>query len=287
VNNKIASFLAFPIRDEIVSPSELFRPQHVFWETPLTINQIPRFASYVLLFSIGVATAWHHRGLIGLLPLGLGLVYNLWMALFLSSGARLIVPLDWSVHLYELFGFLVLGGVLLSFANGAQKKISTWIQTYFNEQPVADEPSELSRRRFILSLVIVLLLGAFLPVTESIFLQKYPLKSQEELVQQLGVTAEAGEIALFGRALYPRYYREEDGEPETAKLGYGPEERARLMFFLVGPRNGLVIFELQDAPPFFPNASDVYIIGTQMDNYFSPRVVKVIKDSHAELYSNE
>jgi hypothetical protein len=286
VNSEIASLLAFPIRDEIRSLSELWMPQHAFWKTPLTISQTPLFVFYLLLFSIGVTTSWHHHGLIGLLPLGLGLVYNLWTALFLSSGERFIVPLDWSIHLYELFGLIVLGGLLLSFTQGAQENIATWFRKPFNKHTIGEETPVLSRRRFILSLMLVLFLGAFLPITESIFPQKYPPKSQQEMIGQIGVTAEEGEIALYGRVLYPRYYEAGDGEPETAKLGYGPDEKARLVFFLVGPKSQLVIFELETTPHFFPNMADVYMIGRQMEGYFSPRVVKVTKASQSELYIN-
>jgi hypothetical protein len=287
INSEIASLLAFPVRDEVLSPSEFLIPQHTFWRTPLTLSQIPLFVFYLLLFSIGLASAWHYHRWIGLLPLGLGVVYNLWTALFLSSGERFIVPLDWSIHLYELFGLLILGGLLLSFVQGARENISAWIQRPFNNHIIAEASPALSRRYFSLSLILVLFLGAFLPVTEFIFPQKYPTQSQEEIIQQIGMMAEEGEIALYGRAVYPRYYNAGDGEPGTAKLGYGVAEKARLVFFLVGPQNGLVIFDLESAPQFFPNTSDVYMIGTQMENYFSPRVVKVIKNSQTELYINK
>lgn len=287
VNNEIASLLAFPVRDEILSPAELLRPEHAFWKTPLTFNQVPLFAFYLFLFCVGVAAAWHSGGLAGLLPLGLGLAYNLWTALFLSSGERFIVPLDWSVHLYELFGLIILGGLLLSFTQGARENIWGWIRILANEQTAADESPALARRRLRLSVIIVVLLAAFLPATEFIFPQKYPPKSQPEIMQQIGVTAKAGEIALYGRALYPRYYEAGEGEPGTAKIGYGAEEKARLVFFLVGPQDRLVVLELENAPQFFPNLSDVYMLGTETDSYFSPRVVKVIKDSQAELYTRK
>jgi hypothetical protein len=287
VNNEIASLLAFPVRDEIQSPVELFVPQHPFWRTPLTTSQIPLFAFYLFLFSVGLATAWHRHGWIGLFPLALGLVYNLWTALFLSSGVRFIVPLDWSVHLYEFWGLILLGGWLLSFTQGARENILDWLQSPSGYATINNETPALSRRRFLLSFAAVLILGVFLPITESIFPQKYSPKSQSEIVQQVGVAMEEGEIALYGRAVYPRYYDAGDGEPGTAKLGYGPEKNARLVFFLIGPENELVIFDLENAPLFFPNTADVYMIGTQKDNYFSPRVVKVIKNSKAELYINK
>jgi hypothetical protein len=259
----------------------------VFWKTPLTATQIPFLAFYLLLFSIGVTVTWRYHGVIGLLPLGLGLMYNLWTALFLSSGERFIVPLDWSVHLYELLGLFILGGVVLSFTKGAHEKISNWLRIPFDAPPVTDEPPALSRRRFIQSLLLVMVLGSFLPVTESIFPQKYPPKTQTEIVQEIGMTLQEGEIALYGRAVYPRYYEAGDGEPGTAKMGYGESEEARMVFFLIGPQNHLVVFELKNEPHFFPHTSDVYMIGTQTPGYFVPRVVKVLDQSQTQLYINK
>lgn len=287
VNNEITSLLAFPIRDEIQSPSELLTPQHAFWKTPIATNQLPLFMFYLLLFSIGIVAAWQYHGPVGMLPLGFGLAYNLWTALFLSSGVRFIVPLDWSVQLYEFLGLIVLGGLLLSFTKGARESVLDWFRSSLTNYTIIDQSPAVSRRSFFLSLLVVLFLAAFLPVTEFVFPQKYPPKSQSEIARQSGMTIEKGETALYGRAVYPRYYDANDGEPETAKLGYGPEENARLVFFLIGPKSELVIFELDNVPEFFPNTSDVYMIGTQKDGYFSPRVVKVIKDSRTELYRNK
>jgi hypothetical protein len=283
INNEIASVLAFPVRDEIRSPAEILMPQRLFWKTPLSSGQLPLFAFYLFLFTIGVVTAYQRHKLIGLLPLAMGLMYNVWTALFLSSGERFIVPLDWSVHLYEIFGVLILGGLFLSFTATVRDRISAWLGPP-STQPAVAESHRLGRRRFVLSLELVVFLGAFLPATEFIFPEQYPLRSQQAIQQEVGVPMLEDEVALYGRAIYPRYYEAGDGESGTAKIGYGPDEHARLVFFLVGRQNGLVIFELKEAPSFFPNLSDVYMIGTQTENYFSPRVVKVIKGSQSELY---
>jgi hypothetical protein len=285
INNEIASLLAFPVRDEIRSPAEILMPQRLFWKTPLVSGQLPLFAFYLLLFAIGLVTAYQRHRLIGLLPLGLGLMYNVWTALFLSSGERFIVPLDWSVHLYQVFGMLILGELLFSFVDRTRGNLATWIENRSEPQTIS-EPTRSSRRRFLLSLGLIVFLGAFLPLTEFVFPERYPPKSQEAIQRHVGVPAGENEVALYGRAIYPRYYDSGEGESGTAKIGYGPEERARLVFFLVGPQNGLVIFEQKHTPQFFPNASDVYMIGTQTENYFSPRVVKVVKDSRTEIYSN-
>jgi hypothetical protein len=284
VNSEIGSLLAFPLRDSLLSPSELLWPQHPFWKTPVTAGQMPLFVFYLFLFALGVIAAWQHQRWIGLLPLALGLAYNFLSAVFFSSGARFIVPVDWSMQLYQLFGLLILGGLLLLFAETVREKISIWLRQPVEEMTAAPASLRDTKRGFVLSLVAVLLLSAFLPVTESVFPNRYPPLVQEAIIQRMGAQLEPGEIALYGRAIYPRYYKSGDGEPGTAKLGYEPSEQARLVFYLVGPTDQLVIFNLKDAPGFFPNASDVYMVGTQMDRYFSPRIVMVTKNGHTEFY---
>lgn len=145
-------------------------------------------------------------------------------------------------------------------------------------------PRSFNRRNLIESFLILLVLGGFTPCTESVFPQKYPPKPQKEILERIGSTAAPGEIALYGRAIYPRYYAAGDGEPETAKLGYEASETPRLVFYLTGSDHYLVIFNLDSPPEYFPNVSDVYMVGEQINGYFSPRVVYVTKDGRAETY---
>lgn len=287
VNNEITSLLVFPARDQILSISELVSPQHAFWKTPLSKNQLLPFVFYLFLFSVGVATAWQQYRLAGMLPLIIHLTYNLWTSLFFSSGDRFIFPVDWGIYLYQLFGLIVLGAFLLLFVSGARVNISIWVNGILDNSPTVQGFDIHPRNRFVPTLILVLFLGAFLPITESIFPQKYPLIAQGEIIKQIGQMPESGEIAIYGRAIYPRYYGAGEGEPGTAKLGYGKSKEARLVFFVVGSESALVIFELKDVPDFFPHASDVFMIGTQKDKYFSPRIVKVTKDGQSELYINK
>jgi hypothetical protein len=283
INSEISSLMVFPIRDKILSSDELLLPRHAFWKTPPTASQLPLFAFNLLIFSLGVGAAYRNHGLTGLFPLSFSLVYNIWSALFFTSGGRSIVPLDWAIYLYQLLGLLILGASILLFTNGAKKNASTWILESSSHRNVQELVPE-SRRSIFRVLILILCLGIFLPFTEAVFPEKYPPQSQEELAKNIGVMPENGEVVLYGRAIYPRYYEASDGEPETAKIGYEPSEKARLVFFLVGSKSGLVIFELDEAPEFFPHTSDVIMIGTQTADYFSARIVKVIKDSQSSLY---
>ena len=284
VDNTITSLLAFPVRDELLSPTELILPQHAFWDLPFTSERVSRLVINIILFALGLAAAWRRLGLIGLFPLCLGIAYNLWTSLFFSSGARFIVPVDWSFHLYQFFGILLLCGFLLSFTKIGKESLKYWFPMPKRADVFSPSPRSFNRRNLIESFLILLVLGGFTPCTESVFPQKYPPKPQKEILERIGSTAAPGEIALYGRAIYPRYYAAGDGEPETAKLGYEASETPRLVFYLTGSDHYLVIFNLDSPPEYFPNVSDVYMVGEQINGYFSPRVVYVTKDGRAETY---
>jgi hypothetical protein len=285
VNSEIASLLALPLRDQLLSPAELVWPQRSFWNTPIAARQLPLFVLYLFLFTVGLVFAWQRHGPWGLLPLAMGLAYNFSSAVFFSSGVRFIFPLDWSVQLYQLLGLLIVIGWLMAFTETARTRLYRWFTQAPIEVPPASASSAPTKHRWISAFLLVLLISGFLPFTENIFPQQYPPLPPNEIVQQVGVPLEPGEIALYGRAIYPRYYESQDGEPGTAKMGYGPADDARLVFFLAGPEDELVIFPLENTPNFFPNTSDVFMIGTQMEYYFSPRVVVVTKDGQMASYS--
>ncbi len=283
-NNEIGNLLVFPLRDQLNSPGELLWPKHAFWQSwnsQPSAGQLPVIAFYLTLFGLGLATAWHKNGLLGLLPLGLSLIYNAWTALFLSSGDRFLVPLDWAAYLYLFLGLLTLVSLIL------RDNVAAWIFARFNGETGSGESVPVSWHGIFLTGTVILLLGASIPLTESAFPQKYALLSAPKVpVSGTGI-ATSTDISLQGRAIYPRWYDAGEGEPGTAKLGYGKADEARLVFFLVGERNTLVIFPLSSAPKFFPNTSDVTITGTQADGYVQAHSANVSKDGKSFSYNGE
>jgi hypothetical protein len=257
-NNEIGNLLVFPLRDQLNSPGELIWPEHAFWQTwtgQPTPGQLPVIAFYLALLALGLATAWHKNGLLGLLPLALTLVYNAWTALFLSSGDRFLVPVDWAAYLYLFLGLLTLASLGLN--------VSAWIFASGNGDQGHGESDSVAWRGLFLTGAAILLLGASIPLTEAAFPQKYPPR----------MSIPATEVTLRGRAIYPRWYDAGEGEPGTAKLGYGATDEARLVFFLAGEENILVIFPLKTAPKSFPNTTEVTVTGTQADGYFRATAV--------------
>lgn len=267
VNNETNFLLVFPVRDQLNSPAELIWPQHAFWQNPK-----PGLLGilYLFLFGLGLAVAWRKAGLPGLLPLAISLVYNAWTALFLSSGDRFLVPVDWASYLYLFLGLLS----LVSVAFGMWKKAADWVIAR-EQAPALGESGPPPRRGLALTVAFVLLLGLILPLTEWAFPKATPLKAS---------ALAPGQIVLTGRAIYPRYYKANQGEPDTAKLGYGKSAQARLVFFLAGEESTLVIFPLESSPKFFPNTASVAVFGKQQDGYLLAEHIQLEMNGKAVQY---
>jgi len=273
-NNGISNLFVFPLREQLNSPRELLWPEHAFWQNwngQPTLGQMPVIVFYLILLSLGLAMAWHKNGLIGLLPLALTLLYNAWTALFLSSGDRFLVPIDWAIYLYLFLGLLTLGSGLLhgKTDSGLDRELK-------NEEVDSRKVNRYSWRGLFLTAAIILLLGASIPLTELAFPRRYPLSNTS--------LTPGTEITLRGRAIYPRWYEAGEGEPGTAKLGYGETDEARLVFFLTGQENTLVIFPLSSAPQFFPNASNVMITGIQQEGFVRAESIVVEMNGESVEY---
>jgi len=277
VNSLISSLRTFPIRDRIESPSELLWPSHAFWLSDDVRSPILS-AFYIFLLALGLAIAWTSHRWLGLIPFVFSLAYNAWTALFLSSGNRFLIPIDWTWYLYYALGLLGLMKVVLSGIRNFQ-----WaLPREETQNPVIASTS--SWKKTAVTVVLVLFVGMSLPLTELAFPEKYLSLTEEQLSATLEITPLDGEIVVYGRAIYPRYYEAGDGEPGTAKLGYEPNKQARLVFWLVGPDPGLVIFPLDTAPEFFPHASDVWIVGKMDSHALYARIVKVEADGKTVTY---
>lgn len=277
VNSLISSLYTFPVRDRIESPSELLWPSHAFWLFDNIRSPILSMF-YILLLALGLAVAWISYRWLGLLPFVFSLAYNAWTALFLSSGDRFLIPIDWTWQLYFALGLLALAKVALSGIRDFQ-----WtLQNEEIQNHIAVKT--FNWKKTAITAGLVLFVGMSLPLTELAFAEKYPPVTPEQLSVNSGMIPLYGEIIVYGRAVYPRYYKSGDGEPSTAKLGYGVDDEARLVFWLVGPDPGLVIFPLDTVPEFFPNASDVWVVGKVDGDALYARAVKVEADGQAVTY---
>jgi hypothetical protein len=284
-NNQYALLLTFPLRDKLTAPAELIRPAHAFWQNEARFDgkNLPIVAIYALLAAIGIGAAWQRARWVGLLPLVLASLYNAWTALFLSSGDRFMVPIDWAGQLYLLLGLLTLINALVG--RNAIPPITLEVIPPATLEVAATQDDVTIRKTFprhqgrglILTVACILLVGTSLPLTEFAFPKAEPLNAPD-------LAPQAGEVIRSGRAIYPRYYAAGEGEPGTAKAGYEISEEARLVFFLVGEEPGLVILPLAEAPEIFPHTADVVVVGTMRENNLHARVIRLKKDDQTAQY---
>jgi hypothetical protein len=314
LNNEIDNVLLLPLRSDLLSLAELWQPTRAFWQDwngQPSPGQTALLAAYLGLLGLGLAACWQKAGWAGLLPLGINLGYNLWTALFRSSGERFIVPADWTATIYFTAGLVTLsGGMLLllsrtrqgmlDYLDGASQGCKGgsgyWIDS--RGQPNKPAPGRITN---ILAGLIIFALGASLPLAEHLVPQRYPPASPQAVLAHLA-TADAlrqsgldagriqalaqapGALVLRGRAVYPRYYAAGEGEPLSAKTGYSDMTQPRLVFFLLGQTNSLVVLDLPQPPGFFPNTADVTLIGLPHKGYIQAEAVLVETPQKSELY---
>lgn len=278
LNHGVNNILLFPLRNELQDLNDLWIPHYAFWEwwtgNPNTL-QSALLLVYLFLFGLGVTTAWHRGGRLGLLPLGLNLAYNLWTSLALLSGQRFMVAMDWSVYLYYMIGVFALFGGFLAMLEGGRKQIADWLAK--NTVMISPSFARASLRQYLLLGLMFFGIGSLLPLSEMIFPDTYPPRSQGEGIAELLASPSLNQTGFDaaclqklaqdrdlgfsqGRALYPRYYAAGDGERITDKAGYRVVDEDRLVFEFIGQSRGRIIFPLSPAPEFFPHASDVTLL---------------------------
>ncbi|NPV75028.1 MAG: hypothetical protein HPY59_01505 [Anaerolineae bacterium] len=275
-HNLIASTFILPAQltlddlQHVVSGPDSLYPVSA-WDGRLGLENIAALLFNLALVSLGVGAAWKRWRFSGLLPLLIFLGYNLASALARTSGGRYIVPVDWALVLYYALGWMMGLGLLWKGAGG---------KFPWGEVPSSTSDGQHSWRQVAaLAGGVFLLIGLALPVSERLIPLRYSPDApqqwlsrleEEEVLQSLGVSQAELErflqddraVLLAGKALYPRFYQIEEGEPDQYSY-LRPMKFPRLTFTVIGPRGGIVLLPLESSPPVFQHGSDVLVLGCQ------------------------
>lgn len=258
----------------------------------------------LLLVALGVSLAIRHWGWVGALPALTHSAYLALNALFLVSGGRYIQPVNWIVIFYYALGIaaLTLGvGRALGWLKGSD---ALWGGTVPQGGRAPQKGVRFPRwAGVIFPLGAVLLLGLVIPLGERAFPQRYSPATQIHMEEAILATlspeerAQVDGLQIFsGRALYPRYLRAGEGNPSSDAPLVEVQPYGRLVFFLIGPYNGVVRLPLKvkEMRTPFPNGSDVVVAGCVQsawgkeffDAYLVARV-NVEGEVQAVLWRNE
>ncbi|NOH04639.1 MAG: hypothetical protein HND47_23060 [Chloroflexi bacterium] len=241
------------------------------------------FAFNLVLLALGGGSIWMRSRSLTLLPVFLFLAYLLTNSLGLTSGGRYIAPVDWMVSLFYAAGGLQLVIWFLRLV-GFAPEVGTVPTENVGLQPLKRE----QYFKAIPVLLLVLGIGSLIPVVETFFEPRYQARSAEETLADLeaaGLLEQSGfsrdEFTAFlsqpnavltgGRALYPRYYRVGEGEPDRSTY-YRYLDYQRLVLTVIGPYSsggqGVVI--PGDPPPFSLHTADVVVFGCLNTTYYAP-----------------
>lgn len=295
MNNEIDNLLIFPLRFTLSSPAELAWPSSPFWQAwsgRLTFPQWLLLAANLALLAAGLAGAVRQAGAAGWLPLLVNLAYNLSTAVFRSSGGRFLLPVDWTALLLYALGWAQVLVWAWTLAGKAIPRL--WVAAQSPTVPVGAAPQTFRHAMpgLAAAALAFLLVGLSLPLSERVFPRRYPPAPSAQIAASLlqalpgqggdaanaslqALSQQPGAVLLRGRALYPRFYAAGQNEPKTAKTGYAGLPYARLVFYLVGERPGLVVLPLDQSPAVFPNAADVLILGCAETGYTRAAAVVV------------
>jgi hypothetical protein len=225
------------------------------------------------LIALGIQGSWKRNRWIGVLPLSIGFVHLLINALARNSGGRYIQPVDWIGILYFCFGLV---------------EVSVWVVNLFTRKRVkveADPSPAVGARdnsyqnifrspQFYLLAILLLVIGSAAPILERSIQPRYPEQVQAQMLDSLFASPDLSEeqkqaltrllaengVASVGRALYPRYNKANQGEPGTNNP-FAAKPYSWVGFYLTEETYRPVILPLEHQPDWFPNGSDVLVIG--------------------------
>lgn len=273
-------------------------PYWDFWDgTILTTSHIPLITTLVLI-AIGLGTTWARFKWIGFLPLFVNLSYSLGNAVARNSGWRFNMPVDWVGILYFGIGILqVCFWIATFFTNRIVPKVLTQNLT-IDKQKI--KQFSFDWRRITIFSSVILLLVTSIPILELVVKDRYAGESvksvlykldQEGSLSLVGLQMSTieeflqleGSVSGIGRALYPRHFQAGEGLPGSGWDGLSPMDTSRMTFVFTGTSPNQVILPLDEPPEYFPNASDVLIVGCLREGYVEASVLAIYGEEKSTI----
>ena len=280
LHNLLTSFLSLPASPYFYSLRDTVKVIFPYWQQNWD-GSVSTGAAFLLLqlilLAFGLGMAWKRLGLAGLAPLFIFLTYQLANALGRTSGGRYIIPVDWIVFIYYLFGVFEIVFLILEIF---QRKILVSESAALPSDEFKWDSHFTMKTLGIFALFIVI--GLSPTITDSMFPLRYSPAQAKNALAQLDKTGDLqkidttlaavdhfiqqpNSIMIYGRALYPRFYPANKGESDSG-YPYKMFPFPRLALTVIGPRlTDNVVFPL-DKSPYFPNAADVLILGCSVSN---------------------
>ncbi|HXD11623.1 MAG TPA: hypothetical protein VN653_16280 [Anaerolineales bacterium] len=299
LHNLITSILILPTSPVMDDLEHLIKERNPYywkagWDGKLQGTAPLFLVLHLFLITSGIALAWRQKRLAGLAPLAILIAYNISNGLARTSGGRYIVPIDWIVPLYYL-----LGVAYVSAWAGRIVRRPWDIFVTTSGPDVAGLKTTGNLSKTLLVFIIVLGLGGIIPLAENLSPPRYqnvdPLETlakSQALIQASGMDLRdldgflqsPNSSILVGRALYPRFYKMNQGEfSDYLALTAG---FPRTTFTLIGPAGDQTVVLPGNVSRDISHTSDVLVLGCEGPVYLDALMVIVLGD-HATSYARQ
>jgi hypothetical protein len=297
IHNEVLSVFIFPVRSlSVIGLAGIFKPVDLFWLDPANVVQIPQvilLIIYLAIISLGIAFAFNHWNIIGLIPLIIHFAYNLSSAASRISGWRFILPVQWIVVFYFCVGLAQLFIWLLVFFGFSFEKLQSLFILGGNPEQVDKKIRKSILRGFLICFFTLDLIGLALPGAMQLVYPRYASQDKATLSEELladknwvsvpqmkeeviDLLMDDQIIVEKGMAFYPRFYAANEGEPGLNAGTYQFRLFPRFIFLLISKDQREIMLPTQNSPQYFPNAVEVIVVGRQNGDDFETLLVNVV-----------
>jgi hypothetical protein len=278
-HNLIFSYIYLPHSFQIEDVREYVKTASFWseWSGNLSMEGRVLLFTNMVIIALGLGYLWKKHKYFALVPLFLGIGYNLSISVGRVSGWRFILPADWITLIYYAVGLIQIFYILRSLANQEQRLPLHEYKIQDILQPI----KRLSLTGFVLFFVLT---GVVLTKGQDLFSQRYPMKSVSQLKEEYKRVTNTipsfvadpvlddflktdGAIIAYGQASNPAFLKaDQEGLDLTWPVyqiwpSYKPKPFPRLIFNLNGPESAGVVLPMETAPVSFPDGADVIVIG--------------------------
>ncbi len=283
IHNEICSVVYLPMSFRLYDLFSYVK-QLPFWGDPYIALGNAYGLMFLLnlgLIALGVGAAFKRLGFLGFMPLLLHFAYSLSVVTARISGWRFIMPVDWVAQMYSSIGLIQLVWMIAAVV---------WNRKPVEEQASVEIAPSFFQQKTYAVIAGFLLVGLSLPLMELALPQRYPTLEAGAIIEKMQldgdgrVTAEAltkfletepDAVVMYGRALYPSYYEQGNFWGETSPNLMAASQFNRIQFTLVGSGQFFIYLPLEEAPQYFPHASDVFVAGCRQEGFARALLVKV------------
>lgn len=277
------------------------------WDGDLPPRSFLPVLKILFLISVGLWAVWKRGPYLVLIPF---LAFQAHILVYLidtermMTGGRFLHPVDWITGMFYGIGLFELSAWGLAWVRGKAMPAlgDSELSQKIDLEPTAsgrpmfhERPTSRGLGKYVMVGLIIFLVGSSLPITEELIPQQYTQEETDQKLNQLlsssdsvlssdekvywRIMDEKWLTVLYGRALYPRFF--EKGEHAIDAKKESDYAFSRVEFHIVGIDTDTarvkMVLPTTYAPEFFPNGSDVLLLGNGNANksHFIPQYVLV------------